>query len=88
LIPKGIRISLTILELWYSSQEQANIIDGQQPFLTFFHPLKKGRPMSHLQLSKIECKTITQVGIAVKNLEQVALNYWEIPGIGPWAVFD
>lgn len=44
--------------------------------------------MSQQQTPKIECKTLSQVGIAVKNLEEVAGNYWEILGIGPWAVFD
>ena len=38
--------------------------------------------------AKVKCKGINQVAIAVKDLEQVAKNYWNILGIGPWAIYD
>jgi hypothetical protein len=37
--------------------------------------------------AKVKCKGINQIAIVVKNLELVAENYWNILGIGPWAVF-
>ena len=37
---------------------------------------------------KIECKGINQVAIVVHDLEQVAMNYWTILGIGPWSIFE
>jgi hypothetical protein len=38
--------------------------------------------------AKVKCKGINQIAIAVENLELVAENYWNILGIGPWAIFD
>jgi catechol 2,3-dioxygenase-like lactoylglutathione lyase family enzyme len=38
--------------------------------------------------SKIECKGINQVAIVVRDLEQVAKNYWTVLGIGPWAIYE
>jgi methylmalonyl-CoA/ethylmalonyl-CoA epimerase len=34
------------------------------------------------------CTGINQIGIVVSDVEEVARNYWEILGIGPWTVFD
>jgi hypothetical protein len=36
----------------------------------------------------LEGKKIAQVGIVVADAEQIARNYWEIFGIGPWLLFD
>jgi catechol 2,3-dioxygenase-like lactoylglutathione lyase family enzyme len=38
--------------------------------------------------AKVQCTGITQLGIVVSDVELVAKNYWDILGIGPWAVFD
>ena len=38
--------------------------------------------------AKVKCKGINQIAIVVENLELVAKNYWDILGIGPWAIFD
>ena len=43
--------------------------------------------MSQESPAKIKCKGINQVAIVVKDLEMVAENYWNILGIGPWAIF-
>ncbi|MDR3557797.1 MAG: VOC family protein [Syntrophobacteraceae bacterium] len=44
--------------------------------------------MEKVSPAKIKCKGINQVAIVVENLELVAENYWNIMGIGPWAVFN
>lgn len=44
--------------------------------------------MTKISPAKIKCKGINQVAIAVKDLELVAKNYWDILGIGPWSVFE
>jgi methylmalonyl-CoA/ethylmalonyl-CoA epimerase len=38
--------------------------------------------------AKIKITAINQLAIAVKDLEQVAWNYWNIMGVGPWIIFD
>jgi catechol 2,3-dioxygenase-like lactoylglutathione lyase family enzyme len=38
--------------------------------------------------AKCTCKGINQVGIVVRDLELVAKNYWDILGIGPWAIYE
>lgn len=38
--------------------------------------------------AKIKCKGINQVAIVVEDLEQVAADYWNILGIGPWAIYN
>ena len=38
--------------------------------------------------AKFKCKGINQIAIVVEDLELVAQNYWNILGIGPWAIFD
>ena len=38
--------------------------------------------------AKVKCKAINQVAIVVKDLEMVAQNYWNILGIGPWAIYN
>jgi len=43
--------------------------------------------MSNESPSKIKCKGINQIAIVVEDLESVAENYWNILGIGPWAIF-
>lgn len=32
-------------------------------------------------------KAVTQVGLVVKNLDEAVKKYWEVFGIGPWAIF-
>ena len=44
--------------------------------------------MTTASTAKIKCKGINQVAIAVKDIEKVAANYWNILGIGPWAIYD
>jgi len=38
--------------------------------------------------AKIKCTGINQIGIVVKDVEEVAWNYWNILGIGPWTIFN
>jgi methylmalonyl-CoA/ethylmalonyl-CoA epimerase len=38
--------------------------------------------------AKVQCKGINQIGIVVKDAESVARNYWDILGIGPWAIIE
>jgi catechol 2,3-dioxygenase-like lactoylglutathione lyase family enzyme len=38
-------------------------------------------------IAKVKCKGINQIAIVVKDLESVAKNYWDILGIGPWAIY-
>ena len=38
--------------------------------------------------ARVKCQAINQVAIVVKDLEEVAQNYWNILGIGPWKIFD
>jgi catechol 2,3-dioxygenase-like lactoylglutathione lyase family enzyme len=38
--------------------------------------------------AKVRVKAIAQIGIVVKNLEEVMKNYWNILGIGPWEVCE
>ena len=44
--------------------------------------------MSITSPAKIKVEKITQVAIAVENLQRTAENYWNILGIGPWAFYD
>ena len=44
--------------------------------------------MSQESIAKIKCKGINQVAIVVWDLEQVVRNYWNILGIGPWAIYN
>ncbi|MFO7741514.1 MAG: VOC family protein [Anaerolineae bacterium] len=44
--------------------------------------------MANESPAKIKCKGINQIAIVVEDLEQVAENYWNILGIGPWAIYD
>jgi catechol 2,3-dioxygenase-like lactoylglutathione lyase family enzyme len=43
--------------------------------------------MESVSPAKVKCKGINQIAIVVEDLEAVAENYWNILGIGPWAVF-
>ena len=43
--------------------------------------------MVHNGAEKIKVDGISQIAIAVSNLEEVAVNFWEIMGIGPWMIF-
>ena len=36
----------------------------------------------------IEGKEIKQLGIVVEDVEEIAKNYWELFGIGPWTLID
>jgi hypothetical protein len=38
--------------------------------------------------AKVRCKGINQIALVVKDLELVAMNYWNILGIGPWSIFN
>jgi len=38
--------------------------------------------------AKYKCTGINQIGIVVNDVEQVAKNYWDILGIGPWTILD
>ena len=38
--------------------------------------------------AKVKCKGINQIAVVVKDLEMVVKNYWNILGIGPWAIFE
>ena len=38
--------------------------------------------------AKVKVKAIAQVGIVVKNLEEVMKNYWNILGIGLWDILE
>jgi hypothetical protein len=38
--------------------------------------------------AKHKCTNINQIGIAVNDVELVAKNYWDILGIGPWAIHE
>ena len=44
--------------------------------------------MDKSQKGQIKVVDIQQVSIAVKNLRRTIKSYWEILGIGPWAIFD
>lgn len=44
--------------------------------------------MSQESKTKVKCQGINQLAIVVKDLEKVAENYWNILGIGPWAIFN
>jgi len=43
--------------------------------------------MAQESIAKIKCKGINQIALVVKDLESVAKNYWDILGIGPWAIY-
>jgi len=43
--------------------------------------------MAQESIAKVKCKGINQIAIVVKDLESVAKNYWDILGIGPWAIY-
>ena len=44
--------------------------------------------MAQNSAAKIKIDGISQVAIAVNNLEEVAENFWKIMGIGPWMIFN
>ena len=44
--------------------------------------------MAQASPAKIKCAGINQIAIVVNDLELVAKNYWDILGIGPWAIFN
>ncbi len=44
--------------------------------------------MARSSPAKIQCNAINQVAIVVRDLEEVAFNYWNILGIGPWTIYD
>ena len=44
--------------------------------------------MSQKSVAKIKVDGISQIAIAVNNIEEVAENFWKIMGIGPWMIFD
>jgi len=44
--------------------------------------------MTQKSFAKVKVDGISQVAIAVNNLEEVAENFWKILGIGPWMIFN
>ena len=44
--------------------------------------------MTRKSPAKVRCERINQVAIAVKDLELVVENFWNILGIGPWSLYD
>lgn len=44
--------------------------------------------MSEDSPARVKCEGIKQIAIAVKDLESVAESYWNILGIGPWAIYE
>jgi hypothetical protein len=44
--------------------------------------------MIQKSFAKVKVDGISQVAIAVNNLEEVAENFWKILGIGPWMIFN
>jgi len=38
--------------------------------------------------AKVKVEKINQIGMVVWDLEQVAKNFWNILGIGPWEIYD
>jgi hypothetical protein len=38
--------------------------------------------------AKVKVEGINQIAIAVNDLERVAEDYWNILGIGPWAIYE
>ncbi|MFC1931089.1 VOC family protein [Chloroflexota bacterium] len=43
--------------------------------------------MSKNSPAKVKAKSITQIGLVVKDLQKAVENYWNILGIGPWNVY-
>jgi hypothetical protein len=44
--------------------------------------------MSQPSPAKVKVSRLTQVAIAVKDLQATAENYWKLLGIGPWDIYD
>jgi 4-hydroxyphenylpyruvate dioxygenase-like putative hemolysin len=44
--------------------------------------------MSKKSPAKVKVSGLTQVAIAVKDLQATVENYWSILGIGPWEIYD
>ena len=44
--------------------------------------------MARQSPAKVKVKEITQIAIAVNDLQTVAENYWTILGIGPWDIYN
>ena len=38
--------------------------------------------------ARVKVESINQIAIAVKDIEKTARNYWNILGIGPWAIYE
>ncbi len=68
------------------------------PLRAIWEPVQVGEeigaePTMHPQTggespARIQCQGINQIAIVVENLERVAENYWNILGIGPWAIYE
>ena len=43
--------------------------------------------MAKTKPADIQVKSIHQIGIAVRDVEKVAQDYWNVLGIGPWKIF-
>ena len=43
--------------------------------------------ISFLENEKFQMKSISQVGIVVKDLQKAVENYWKNFGIGPWSIY-
>lgn len=68
------------------------------PLRTIWEPVHVGGPKGVAPIwipktdepspAKIKVQSINQIAIVVWNLEQVAMNFWNILGIGPWEIYD
>ncbi|MDP7415301.1 MAG: hypothetical protein QF906_00380, partial [Dehalococcoidales bacterium] len=38
--------------------------------------------------ANVKVARINQIGMVVRDLEQVALDFWNLLGIGPWEIYD
>ena len=83
---------------WEPKEEKGawNYIDIK-PLRTIWEPVHSrsiaAEPTRHpdaaeVSPAKVKVKAIAQVGIVVKNLEEVMKNYWNILGIGPWDILE
>jgi methylmalonyl-CoA/ethylmalonyl-CoA epimerase len=44
--------------------------------------------MAQTSPAKVKVERINQIGMVVRNLEQVAWNFWILLGIGPWEIYN
>ncbi len=85
---------------YYGSGEQKSGFSyhPMSPLRTIFEPVHIGGPKgvepiwrpdtSSSSPARVKVERINQIGIVVRDLEQVALNFWNLLGIGPWEIYD